>query len=665
MVDAGTLALVAMAVAALSGVPGLVWRKRGPEIAAVAMALASGFALGAAGWALTLPAPPLVASTSPDLVGAGYLVPRVDALSAVFLAATAIVSAAAALFGAGYWRDAEQSVAPATRLLLGFAVAGIFGVEVATDGISFLVSWEVMAFSAFGLVMTLHRDPTVRSAGWLYLVTTRAATLALIAAFALLVALTGTLALTTLPVGLADTTSGSLLFLLFLVGFGIKAGMFPFHFWLPPAHAAAPGHVSAMMSGVLIKTGIYGLFRFFSLVPDPPLWWGVVVFLLGAASAVLGVIWALGSHDLKRLLAYHSVENIGIILLGLGLAMVGRTLDRPEWVVLGMAGALLHVLNHAIFKSLLFLGAGAVDHACHTRSLDRLGGLAKAMPVTAATFLVGAAAICGLPPFNGFCSEWLIYLGLFQGARGGWALSAIGLTALVLTGGLALACFAKAGGAVFLGEPRSPATAHAHEAGRPERAAMTALASLCLVIGLSLPLLAPLLEAAARAAAPELPADVSSFAASLQPLWVTAVAVAGLLLGLMLWRWLGRRVRASPRAPTWDCGYAAPTARMQYTASSFAAPLTSQLRLILVPEQHLPRLRAREGAPATSRTLFPAYAEFRNHAVDLILDRGITPVASAIGRGIARLHIAQHGRMPIYLAYVVATLVALLLWSQQ
>ena len=276
----------------------------------------------------------------------------------------------------------------------------------------FLLGWEMMALSAFFLVSTEDHLASCREAGWIYLVATHIGTLGLFAMLALWRWATGSFDLVPAAEGVLSVGVQHSLFLLALLVFGLKAGMMPLHFWLPTAHANAPSHVSAILSGVVLKIGIYGLLRMLSLLPNPPAAWGGLILLLAACSALLGVVFALGQHDLKRLLAYHSVENIGIILMGLGLAMLGRSLDRPTWMVLGMAGCLLHVWNHSFFKSLLFFCAGSVLHSAHTREIDRLGGLAKRMPSTAFLFQIGAVAICGLPPLNGFVSELLIYLGL-------------------------------------------------------------------------------------------------------------------------------------------------------------------------------------------------------------------------------------------------------------
>ena len=353
----------------------------------------------------------------------------------------------------------------------------------------------------------------------------------------------------------------------------------PLHVWLPGAHANAPSHVSAIMSGVILKMGIYGLVRVLSLLPTPPLAWGYVVLGLGVVSGVLGVAFAVGQHDLKRLLAYHSIENIGIIVIGLGLALIGRTLHRSDWIVLGLGGALLHVWNHALFKSLLFFSAGSVVHATGTREIDRLGGLAKMMPRTSLGFLVGAIAICGLPPLNGFVSELFIYLGLFGtlgiGAGAACPVAAFAAPALSLIGALAVACFVKVFGAVFLGSARSEHARHAHESPWSMIGPMGVLMAGCGFIGLFPSLIAPVLGRAITAWSPET-TDAGSRLATLAPLgWIGGM---GLLLLLLLGLGcvvLRQRLGAGELATgiTWSCGYAAPTARMQYTASSFAQML--------------------------------------------------------------------------------------------
>ena len=380
-------------------------------------------------------------------------------------------------------------------------------VVVARNGVLFLMSWELMSLASFFLVTLEDEKESVRRAGWIYLVAMHLGTAFLLAMFLLLGKNAGSLDFERLSTAAAPS---GVFFLLAVIGFGTKAGFIPMHVWLPEAHPAAPSHVSAVMSGVMIKTGIYGLLRMLTLLGPPPAWWGWTLVAIGVVSGILGVLYALSQHDLKRLLAYHSVENIGIIAMGLGVGVLGISYENPTMAALGFTGGLLHVVNHAVFKSLLFLGAGSVLHATGTGELDRLGGLLKRMPVTGATFLIGAAAISGLPPLNGFVSEFLIYLGAVAGLGSqahiapAWPLmSVLVVGGLALIGGLAAACFTKAFGIVFLGEPRSDEAAHAHEAGAAMRWPMVVLAGLCVLIGLAAPLWPLVLQPAVAAVLPE------------------------------------------------------------------------------------------------------------------------------------------------------------------
>ncbi|MBI5775438.1 MAG: NADH-quinone oxidoreductase subunit H, partial [Verrucomicrobia bacterium] len=367
---------------------------------------------------------------------------RLDGLSAFFLALLAVLGGCGTAFAHEYWPDrAHPRSAPAARAWWN-ALLGCMGlVLLAANGLHFLIAWELFAVAGYFLITTERQRREVRQAGWLYFAASHTGTLCLFAFFALLAAKTGGWELGPLR----ERADLAPLFWLALAGFGLKAGLFPLHIWLPSAHANAPSHVSAILSGVAIKMGIYGLVRFSGwLPPAPGVGWTVAA--LGVASAVLGVAFALGQHDLKRLLAYHSVENIGIILIGLGFALVAAGHGNEAWSQLVLAGGLLHVWNHGLFKALLFLGAGAVLHATGTREMSRLGGLWRAMPWTASLFALGAAAISGLPPLNGFVSEWLVYLGLFEAAStGGGAAPAAVLAAVLLamTGAMALACFVK------------------------------------------------------------------------------------------------------------------------------------------------------------------------------------------------------------------------------
>jgi len=633
---------------ALSGVPGLFRRRdsdAGQKLAVILGLIGS--ALGIAGAVGSLWQPPIANSAI-----------KIDAITVIFLLPIFLIPALGGVYGLTYWKQAEHMRnGQKLRLFYGLVTAAMAGVTIAANSILFLVAWEIMALSAFFLITTEDDDRTVREAGWLYLIAAHAATLCLFAVFALLRNVTGSFALVALPDGLGAGVATAI-FLLALIGFGLKAGVMPLHVWLPGAHAMAPSHVSALMSGVLIKIGIYGLVRICSLLPHPPLWWGGLLLAAGATSGVLGVAFAIAQHDLKRLLAYHSVENIGIITMGLGLAMVGRSLHRVDCVVLGLAGALLHVWNHGFFKSVLFLSAGAVIRATHTREIDRLGGLARVMPRTALCFAIGAVAICGLPPLNGFVSELFLYLGLFRslgiGHETGWPGSAFAPPALAMIGALAVACFVKVFGAVFLGAARSEYARQAHEAGVTMVGPMLALAGCCVVIGLAPLLVAPLLDQGVYAWSPDLAGGAGSLA-TLAPLgWISAAGLTLIVLIIAAGVVLCQRVRhcGTASSGTWDCGYAAPTARMQYTSSSFAQMLVNCFVWVLRPRVHAP----------SEQALFPRPTQFQSHVPDIVLDGALRPSFRFGTKITSSFRFLQAGNIHAYLFYIVAFLILLLLW---
>ncbi len=656
-----TLILAVAALAAVSGLPGvfLGWRSPvGQWIATAFMVCAS--VLGLTGVVAALLSDQKVLLLLPASFMGGGLSLGIDALSAFFLVPVLFMGGLGSIYGLGYWKH-SQHVSNGRRvgLFWGLLVAGMVVLVVARHAMLFLLGWEVMALSAFFLITAEDHLPDVRAAGWIYLIAAHAGTLALFAMFGLMRTAVGSFDLQPVPLEAAGLGTLTAIFFLALVGFGLKAGIMPLHFWLPTAHANAPSHVSAIMSGVVIKMGIYGLVRVCGLLPQPPVAWGAVLLVLGAISGVLGVAFAIGQHDLKRLLAYHSVENIGIILMGLGLAMVGRSLGQTSWIVLGLAGCLLHVWNHSLFKSLLFLSAGSVLHACQTREIDRLGGLAKKMPWTALMFLTGAVAICGLPPLNGFVSEFFIYLGLLRttGIEGdaSWAGAALVVPVLATIGALAVACFVKVFGAVFLGESRSTSTQGAHEATVSMLVPMTLLAGCCVLIGLAPFALATPLGHSISAWAPESAGRGFSLP-SLAPLTMVG------LLALVLWVLLGvvtvfflRKwpLVSVPRTSTWDCGYARPTARMQYTASSFAEMLVGMLRWPLRPRVHLPKIQG----------LFPKPSYFESHVDDVVLDGQILPAARAIQRCLSWFRGLQPGLTQYYVLYILVAVIALLMWN--
>ncbi|HEU0215990.1 MAG TPA: proton-conducting transporter membrane subunit [Stellaceae bacterium] len=605
---------------------------------------------------------PAVLSLSWPMPGGGIHL-AIDPLSAYFLLPVFGLSALAALYGRAYLSGRDNArAAAASWFYFNVLTAAMALVVVARDGLLFLLAWEIMALAPFFLVLLDDRREATRHAAWIYLAATHLGTAFLLVMFVLLGDRAGSSDFTAYAGALRGHPAlASAVFLLVLIGFGSKAGIVPAHVWLPEAHPAAPSHVSALMSGAMIKIGIYGLLRMLTLLGPPPLWWGWTLLAAGAASGVLGVLYALAQHDLKRLLAYHSVENIGIILLGIGIGVLGLAYDVPVLAALGFAAGLLHVVNHSIFKALLFLGAGAVQHAAHTVELEELGGLLKRMPWTGAAFLVGSAAIVGLPPLNGFVSEFvLVYSGYAGVAQSNVSVAAAGLVTLVamrLISGLAAACFAKAFGVVFLGTERSAEPEHAHEAARPMLAAMGLLALLCIAIGFAAPLIVPALSGIV-AEASGLPAP--SVAASLSPLSgalaITVAVFVGLtVLGALIWIARAWRLAAAGvgRGPVWGCGFQRPTPRMQYTASSFAQPLVTQFRSLVANREMLV-------APSG---YFPVASSYASDSGDPFVRLLFAPTFRWFDRVARRLNVIQHGHLHIYVLYIAATLIALLAWA--
>ncbi len=578
--------------------------------------------------------------------GGEHFTALLDEVGAFFLILLCTVGIAGTVYGLGYWNEASHPRSARRGRLWWNAMLLSMGLVLTVgNGLHFLLAWECFAVAAYFLVTLDRATPGVRAAGWVYLAASHAGTLALFAFFASLAGHTGSWELG--PMHHLPTLSP--VYWLALAGFGIKAGVFPLHVWLPSAHANAPSHVSALMSGMAIKMGIFGLVRFGAWMPLP-YGAGWVVAGLGCASAVLGVAFALGQHDLKRLLAYHSVENIGIILLGLGFAMIALDQGRPDWGVLALAGGLLHVWNHGLFKALLFLGAGSVLHATGTREMSRLGGLWRGMPWTTGFFALAAVAICGLPPLNGFVSEWLVFSGLLEAGRhpGDASLAAVPAAILLAaTGALALACFIKVCGVVFLGAPRSAAAVKAHECGPGMRGAMAVLAAGCVAIGLAPALFWPALM---RVAACWFGGAGLGTANRLEPLGTAHLLLAALALAAAAMTVMALRPRIS-RAVTWDCGYASPTARMQYTAESFAGIITGWFSWILKPEVHA----------APPEGVLPARASRSSHTPETVLDRLVRPGALAILKISDLARSFQQGKTQAYILYLCAALLVLAL----
>lgn len=647
------LIVIALILAAASGLSGLVLSpvsSSGQRIATGFMCASALFGLAGAGLALNIGEHSISNFPWPAL---GNSIIGIDALSAFFLVPIFLMGALGSIYGLGYWPQSRHP-ANSRKLVLfwGLLVAGMALLVISRHAMGFLLGWEVMALSAFFLVSTEDNRTESRWAGWVYFISTHIGTLTLFALFALWRVKTGSYLLEPIASSSMSLTMMNVFFFLALLGFGLKAGVMPFHFWLPGAHATAPSHVSAMLSAVVLKMGIYGLVRWLSLFPLPPFAWGSIIITLGLVSGLFGVVFAIAQHDLKRLLAYHSVENIGIILMGLGIAMIGKSADRPELVVLGMAGCLLHVWNHSFFKSLLFFGAGAVVHTTHTRQIDRLGGLAKTMPWTAFLFLVGAVAICGLPPLNGFVSELFVYLGFFRIVTSeiNGLVAVLGVPILAMIGALAGACFVKVYGAVFLGNPRSDFALHTHESSVSMRAPMVVLAAICLLIGVAPMLVSSSISRAIAVWNPAVEINLFSLntVAPLYNISIMALVLAAGILGATFVVVFRKRVQSS--VGTWDCGYARPSNQMQYTASSFAQTIVTLFQWILHPHEHKPSLTGN----------FPNPANLSSHVDEIVLDRFLVPVGHAVGRWANWFHRFQHGLMQHYILYILITLFLML-----
>jgi formate hydrogenlyase subunit 3/multisubunit Na+/H+ antiporter MnhD subunit len=600
---------------------------------------------------------------------------RLDALSGLLLGIIGAVTFVVGLFGPGYARVYQHGSYSAAVLGLATAlfIAGMQIVVVADDAFGFMVAWELMSVASYFLVAYEHQEGANRRAAFLYLLMAQIGAVLILLGFGVLAAFAGEFTFEAMRGARVDAPWAGIAFALALAGFGMKAGLVPGHVWLPEAHPVAPSHISALMSGVMLKVAVYGFIRFaFDLLGDPHWAYGVVLLVVGGASAIYGVLYALMQHDLKRLLAYHSVENIGIIFIGLGLAMLFFGTGLPAFGVLGLIAALYHILNHSLFKSLLFLGAGAVLQRGHERHLEHMGGLIHRMPWTALCFLIGCLSISALPPFNGFVSEWLTFQTALQATQleSGVLRAVIPITAalLALTGALAAACFVKVYGIAFLGQARTRRVRHAREATPGMIAAQALLALLCIVFGVlptttvtalsgvSLELTGHGVVAATRQGwlwlTPIAP-EVASYSAPLVALGVlVALGAWGLVYVTLRER---RRRRPVPRREPWDCGFGAVGPRMQYSATAFAMPI----RQIFRPVWRLHEESVREMDPRLPTR--PAQLRYLVHAEDPSWHLFYVPIERLVLAAARRIGRIQTGHLRHYLTYSFLTLV-ILLW---
>jgi hydrogenase-4 component B len=589
---------------------------------------------------------------------------RLDALAAFFLLVVNLGSATASLYGLGYGRHEE---APA-RVLPFFPafLAGMNLVVLADDAFTFLFTWEFMSLSSWALVMAHHRRPGNAEAGYIYLLMASLGTLALLLAFGLLAGPAGGYAFDAIRDSTPSVRVSGTVLALILIGAGSKAGLVPLHVWLPLAHPAAPSHVSALMSGVMTKVAVYGFVRIaFDLLGEPAWWWGALVPFLGGITAVLGVLYALMQHDLKRLLAYHTVENIGIIFIGLGLALAFQANDMQDAAALALTAALFHVFNHSVFKSLLFFGAGAVLTSTGERDMERLGGLIHRMPYTAFAFLIGSAAISALPPFNGFVSEWLTFQAiLLSPALPQWSLKflvpAIGAL-LALSAALAAACFVKAFGITFLGRPRTQVARDATEVDAWSLAAMFVFVALCLLAGILPGYFIDALSSVTHAlVGAHVPRQNELSWLMIVPIAESRSSYNGLLLFAFIvmaawsatWvihRWASAATR---RSPPWDCGYPDASPITQYTAGSFSQPIRRVFGTFVFrarEEVHIP--------PPGDTGAARLHVRLRDVPWDVLY----VPLADAVGFVAGRLNKVQFLTIRAYLTLVFGALVVLLM----
>lgn len=575
----------------------------------------------------------------------------IDPLSAFFILVISCMSFLATIYANGYMKHYLNKGMNVSShcLFLVLLIASMLSVVTVQNALMFLIVWEIMSLSSAFLVIFEDNKKEVLAAGIKYLIYMHISVLFIILAFVLMTINSGSMEFSAFKEVLSNNQSlSTIVFLLSFIGFGIKAGFVPFHNWLPDAHPAAPSHVSGIMSGVMIKTGIYGILRVLSLIVVPAVSLGYFVLIISIISALYGVLYAITQHDLKRLLAYHSIENIGIIGIGIGVGMLGLAYHCTPVAVLGFAGGILHILNHSIFKELLFLAAGSVYTKTHTKDIEILGGLIKSMPKTALLFLVGSVAICGLPPFNGFISEFLIYFGMLKGLTintlGSMVTLILVIAGLALVGTLAILCFTKAFSIIFLGMPRSEVAENVKEDTTISFIfPMSILAIFTLVIGVCPKQVFNIMTA-----------PVSVFTGTVNvPDIVTLMQNVSLvcfgLIAFILLLTMVKLVIENKRAQhcTWGCGYDKPNNHLQYTASSYASPLLSMLTPLFKKVFDIKK----------PKTLFPKDAHFELHIEDVEEAYFLKPFIKATEKFLVKFEKIQNGNIQQYILYGLIFLV--------
>lgn len=604
----------------------------------------------------------------------------VDALAAFFIVVISLVCLSVSIFSYGYVREyvGKHNIG-VLGLLYNLFVLSMFMLVASGSSYMFLFFWELMSLVSYFLVIYDHRDSKVRRAGFIYIVMTHIGTLFIVVAFLLLFQATGSFSLGRAAAAGQSFSPGlkTMIFLLVTLGFGTKAGIIPLHIWLPKAHPAAPSNISAIMSGVMLKVAVYGFIRVvIDILGGGPVWWGILILAIGTVSALLGVMYALMEHDIKRLLAYHSVENIGIILMGLGVSLIFMGYGQNSLALIGLTAGLFHVFNHAVFKGLLFLGAGAVHFATRTRDIEKMGGLLKKMPWTGFFFLIGSISISALPPFNGFVSEWLTFQSILLLGSGslGATLSILGpvfAAALALTGALAAACFVKAFGIQFLAQPRSANAEKAQEVPLSMRIGMGILALLSFLFGvlpfMVIQLLSPVTKDLVGIETVQtlggyrwlnlnsVSVTPSGFSTVISPLAVLAfLAVILALLYLIVKRvGQGGRVRVDE---TWNCGVPL-TPQMEYTATSFSKPIRIIFRRILQPTREIE-------TEYSLKPYFTSRIAYKGAIKPIFEDTVYRPTTNFFLKFSAKMRFLQSGNIHLYLGYIFVTLVVLLIFAR-
>ena len=642
------------------------WERAATFVAGVSAALAGG--LGVVG-ALQV----LIDGTGPSFSAPGpfpfaSFTIRVDPLAALLVLVISLVTVAATVFSLSYLRDYYGRGVGVMGFFLNLFIAAMIMVAIADNGFYFLLFWEMMTMTSYFLVI-FNQDREAVDAGFLYFFVTQSFSMLLMVAFLLLFMRSGSLDFAAFRAEKLPTWLASIIFLLTFFGFGAKAGMVPLHIWLPRAHPASPSHASALMSGVMVKLGIYGIIRVaVDFLGASVAWWGWIVLAFGAMSAVLGVLYALAEHDIKRLLAYHTVENIGIILMGTGVGMVGIATGKPILASIGLLAALYHTLNHAVFKGLLFLGAGALTYATQTRNMAMMGGLARRMSWTASFFLVGALSIAAIPPLNGFVSEWLTYQAFFTASTGpdftSRLFGPLAAVMLAITGALAVMCFVKAWGLMFGGAARTQAAAEAGEVPVTMLAGMGGLALLCIVFGLGAPVIAPILSRAVgallRAGSVKVADGILIFPGDPHQAVLSTPLMAALMICLLavplLIAAIHRGHRVAPRIvpEAWACGYDH-DAQMTVSAGGFVEPPGFMFR-------GLYWLRTIQGPAAEVLDGSVTVATHAAGIVEPVWDEttvgGSTRGVRFLGR---QLQAMEGGDLRVYCLYILAALGVLLI----